>query len=366
MKIAIIFPKDSEAIFNIGSTRTFGGATVQMYLFAKELNNYKNKGINTYSFIIDYKKIYFKDFNSFNFIKTYKEKDLFIVKYFKFLRQLIAVKPDIVIQHGLTIFSCILAVICKFLGIKFVFMFAHDRESAGHYQTSNKKCPLFGFLLANSHFLIVQNDFQLKQIPEKFKIKSKIIKNGFEIGKFNDEIRSHVLWVARYDHFKRPSIFLDIVKMNPDISFIMICPPTKNDLFYDSFKKNANKIQNLKFISFVNFNEIDNYFKKAKIFVNTSESEGFPQTFIQAAMHSVPILSLSVNPTNFLSKYNCGFSFNNDIKKMSDKIFELFKDEKMYGELSENIYTYAVNNHDIEKIVKNLLNYLNYEYSARN
>jgi len=43
MKISIIFPKDSEAIFNTGSTRTFGGATVQMYLFAKELNNVELK-----------------------------------------------------------------------------------------------------------------------------------------------------------------------------------------------------------------------------------------------------------------------------------------------------------------------------------
>ncbi|MBN2884735.1 glycosyltransferase [Patescibacteria group bacterium] len=366
MKIAIIFPKDSEAIFNTGSTRTFGGATVQMYLFAKELNNYKNKGINTYSFIVDYKKIYFKDFNSFNFIKTYKEKDFFIIKYFKFLRQLLAVKPDIVIQHGLTIFSCILAVICEFLGIKFVFMFANDRESEGYYQVSNKKCPLFWSLLASSHFLIVQNDFQLKQIPEKFKNKSEIIKNGFEIGEFNNEIRNYVLWVARHDHFKRPSIFLDIVKMNPAINFIMICPPTSNDSHYDSFENSANEIQNLKFISFISFNEIDNYFKKAKIFVNTSESEGFPQTFIQAAMHSVPILSLSVNPTNFLSTFNCGFSFNDNVKKLSDKISELFKNDIEYVKLSKNIYEYALNNHNIKDVTKKLLNYLNYEYSTDN
>ena len=33
-KIAIIFPKDSSAIFDKKSTETFGGATVQMFLLA--------------------------------------------------------------------------------------------------------------------------------------------------------------------------------------------------------------------------------------------------------------------------------------------------------------------------------------------
>ena len=46
-RIAIIFPKDSSAIFDKKSMETFGGATVQMFLFAKEFNNYLDLDVSS-------------------------------------------------------------------------------------------------------------------------------------------------------------------------------------------------------------------------------------------------------------------------------------------------------------------------------
>ena len=59
LRVITIFPKDSEAIFNKNSTRTFGGATVQMYLISKELGC--RDDIECYSFITNYKQIDFED-----------------------------------------------------------------------------------------------------------------------------------------------------------------------------------------------------------------------------------------------------------------------------------------------------------------
>ena len=46
-KVAIIFPKNSSAIFDSNSTETFGGATVQMFLFTKEFNNYLDLDVSS-------------------------------------------------------------------------------------------------------------------------------------------------------------------------------------------------------------------------------------------------------------------------------------------------------------------------------
>ena len=73
MKVAVVFPKDSEALFNKNSKRTFGGASVQMYLIAKELK--KRADVSASSLIPDYSEINFDDSGSFDLIKTFNEKD---------------------------------------------------------------------------------------------------------------------------------------------------------------------------------------------------------------------------------------------------------------------------------------------------
>jgi glycosyltransferase involved in cell wall biosynthesis len=50
-------------------------------------------------------------------------------------------------------------------------------------------------------------------------------------------------------------------------------------------------IQNLLFKGFVPFDEVGNDFNRASFLVNTSDSEGFPNTFMQAWARGIPSLS---------------------------------------------------------------------------
>ena len=107
LKIVTIFPKDSEALFNRSSRRTFGGADVQMYLITKELK--KIKEVSIYSFIVRYPTIDFKDSGEFNLIKTFNETDSLLKKFIIYHKKIKKIRPDIIIQRGLTLFSCLLA-----------------------------------------------------------------------------------------------------------------------------------------------------------------------------------------------------------------------------------------------------------------
>ncbi len=358
MKIFLFFPKDSEALFNKRIIRTFGGASVQMYNIAKELSNYSE--IKTYSIIPEYNSINFDDFEKFNLLMVYKESDNAIMKLLKFLKVLIKIKPDIIIQRGLTTESCILAFICWLVKIKFVFMFAHDVEVNGLRQKDQSRVMLFFMLRKFTYAIITQNKYQHDTFLHKYKGKSVIIYNGFEIKKRNTvkNKRNCILWVARCDEWKQPEIFILLAKKNQKLKFCMICPKSQDERFFNYIKEQALAIKNLLFVDFVPYDKIDEYFKHSLLFVNTSLYEGFPQTFIQATMNGVPIVSLYVNPEEFLNIHQCGYCCNGSIELLDKKIKELIHNKKQYEFLSKNAFKYALENHDISVTVRNLLDML--------
>lgn len=354
-KIAVIFPKDSEAIFDHTIKRTFGGASVQMLNIAKELSKYED--FTTFFVLPAYKSVDSEIKKQYKIVQLYDEDDTAIVKAFKFVKFSLKTKLDVIIQRGPTSESCLLAFVCWLLNINFIFMFAHDVEVNGLKQSDQTKVFLF-FLLRNfAHKIITQNKYQQETLLRKYKCDSAIIYNGFEIEKGiqKKEKRNYILWVARCDKWKQPEIFIELAIKNPNLQFCMICPKSNDENYYEIVKNKALKVKNLQFIEFVPYNEIDMYFKKSYLFINTSLYEGFPQTFIQATMNAVPIISLQVNPEDFLNVYQCGYCCKGDFEILNKKVNELWGDNAKYKTLSNNAYTYAYNNHNIAINVKKII-----------
>ena len=88
------------------------------------------------------------------------------------------------------------------------------------------------------------------------------------------------------------------------------------------------------------------------VLVNTSLYEGFPNTFIQALKNKTPILSLNVNPDDFLTKNEIGFFCRNDFTQMENNLKLLLQNKELYESYSKNAFLYVKNNHNIEEIAK--------------
>jgi glycosyltransferase involved in cell wall biosynthesis len=131
----------------------------------------------------------------------------------------------------------------------------------------------------------------------------------------------------------------------------MICRRATGDQKYGELVDRAKKVKNLQFLKRVHFDEMEDNFQRAKLFVCTSKGEGFPNTYVEACKHSTPILSLSVNPDNFLNRFNCGICAGDDWNKFSSQLGVLL-DPKKRDEYGKNARRYAEQNHDITKIVE--------------
>ena len=149
-----------------------------------------------------------------------------------------------------------------------------------------------------------------------------------------------------------------MAKRNPEIKFLMIMP--KHDLkLWDDIYNNSKTLKNLTFIEKVSFEKINKYFAEASLFVSTAMHEGFPNTFVQATMYGVPIVSLSVNPDNFINKYKCGFFVDDNVEIIYNQVVGILKKPTEWKILSENSYKYAQENHNIEKNIVKLKEIIN-------
>jgi glycosyltransferase involved in cell wall biosynthesis len=113
------------------------------------------------------------------------------------------------------------------------------------------------------------------------------------------------LWVSRCQPVKRPHLFLDLVEALPGHSFEMVCPREDVGL-WESVAERGAKLANLRFIEKVPYHEIQSQYDAARVFVNTSEWEGWPNSFIQAGLGGTALLSLAVNPDGIFERFGLG------------------------------------------------------------
>lgn len=350
---------------------TYTGADIQLYLLAKELA--KNKGYEI-SFVVG--NFYQKNVEEYDGIRIYKysgniENKFFIMHHIqglKLFRLLRKINADIYIQRSASTLTGQISSFTKLNRKKFIFMVAHKKDCDLNYSKFEK---IFGhylypigiyrylFGVKNADLIITQNKEQYDLLYRHLDKYSKLIKSAYNIDKKINKNGKYILWVARCIKWKQPEIFIKLAENFPKEKFVMVCPG--NGEYKNHIRSLAFKVENIKFVDEVPFNEIDNYFKSAKLFVSTSIHEGFPNTFVQAAKNSTPIISLNINPDNILNDFEIGLN-PLTFDRLKEALKNLLNDKKLYNKLSNNAYSYAKQNHDIknikleyEKLIQNLV-----------
>jgi glycosyltransferase involved in cell wall biosynthesis len=135
------------------------------------------------------------------------------------------------------------------------------------------------------------------------------------------------LWIARCQPIKRPHAFLDLVESLPHARCVMIAP-NENAELWSSVSDRAARLPNLTFIERVPYHQVQAYYDRAEIFVNTSNWEGFANAFIQAGQGEAAILSLAVNTDELLTRFGAGICADDDPVRFLAAANELHRDRQ--------------------------------------
>ena len=201
--------------------------------------------------------------------------------------------------------------------------------------------------------ILVLSDFQKDKLKKNFGREGIITRIHMPLPEPGRPAKTRppvMLWVGSINERKQPELFLELAQAIPQARFQMVGGSTDLD-YVKMIRDKAKTIHNLEYVGFVPFDKINKYFRQAAVFVSTSTSEGFPNTFIQAWMNYSPVVSLNIDPDNVIDRYKLGFhskTFNQLVKDVEI----LLGDEQLRHEISENCRHYTEENHNIKEVVK--------------
>ncbi len=343
-----------------------GGAELQQVLIGKEL---AKKGYDISFVVFDHGQ---KSFEIIDGIKIYKTVPKgYVLSGIRSLN--FAVKSvwsglkkadgDIYFQECSGRDTGFVAFFCLLKRRKFVFQLASDMDVDGSFIKNAKLYEriLYKFGIKRADCIIAQSEYQQKLLKKNYDRHSIVIKNPYPIKEeveISKSVPPVVLWVGTIrPEWKQPDLFLKLAKSIPDAIFQMVGGPSTNMSFYGQIKEEAEKIPNLEFVGFVP--DVNKYFSDASIFINTSNVEGFPYTFLQACSAYTPIISLNVDPDGILCKYKLGFH-SRTFEQMVEDVKTLLKDEKLREEMGNNGRKYVEREHDITKIIREYIHVFNH------
>jgi glycosyltransferase involved in cell wall biosynthesis len=208
------------------------------------------------------------------------------------------IDPDIVYFRVAGFRAAAAAWYARAAGKTFVYACAHDTEllPQGKNPPTRRDAFLFRLALRSADAVLVQNVLQRQLLNDNFGRGGLILANCYaELGAGVAAAGGHVLWVGTVKPIKCPESFVELARRFPSRKFRMVGGANLHDpsgqAYFDRIRRDASTVPNLEFLGHVPFREVGKHFDDSSLLVNTSSSEGFPNTFLQAWIRGVPSVS---------------------------------------------------------------------------
>lgn len=364
MKICFI-NHDNYPVLNPGYGGNYiGGESVQQILLAKAL---VRMGHEVSTIVSDLGQ---PDGEIIDGIKVWKtcrqEAGLPVLRFVyprmtSFFSALKKADADVYYQSCAGVLTGFTAYFCKKNKRKYIFRVAHDTDCIPGQELIDysRDRMIYKYGLKNADIISVQSEKQAALLVQHYGSDSVLINMAVETPEPGSQPRKDVdvLWVNNIRPFKRPDIMLEIARRLPDIKFRMIGGPCDGytDL-YENISLEAEKIANLEFMGFVPYHEVNQYYSRTKVFINTSDSEGFPNSFLQSWVRGIPVISY-FDPDGVIERESIGES-PDTIEEMLDMINIYISDEAKINKTSLKTREYALKNFAAESVAAEYINVL--------
>jgi glycosyltransferase involved in cell wall biosynthesis len=168
---------------------------------------------------------------------------------------------------------------------------------------------LYGWGLKRADLVLAQTPAQQQALERHFGVSSAVIGPLIEPGGRRPPFEARdigALWVGNLRPLKRPGILLDVAARLPDLSFHLIGGPMPGaEALFEQVRRRAATLANVTFHGFVPQHRIGTFFERARVLIGTSDTEGFPNTYLQAWSCGTPVVAF-IDPQQLIGRHRLG------------------------------------------------------------
>ena len=160
-----------------------------------------------------------------------------------------------------------------------------------------------------------------------------------------------VLWVGNIRPPKRPELALELARMLPNRDLHMAGGPVPGcSELYRKVRAEAAAMDNIIFHGSIPYHDIGGIFDRARVFVNTSNIEGFPNTYLQSWRRGVPVVAF-FDPDGIIRREGLGLTVGS-LDEMSKAVQTLLSDDAAWREVSSRCRRYMDRVHGDDMVLQ--------------
>ena len=213
------------------------------------------------------------------------------------LRALREAAADIYYCRAASMWVGVLAEFCRRSGRRSVYAGASNKDfvpDVGGQLALARDRWLYRRGIARVDGIVAQNEEQRASLRTTHGRDAVVIPSYYEPPAQRERAASadRVLWVGMVHENKRPELFLELAARLPHLRFVMVGGPRPGaHAFYERIRAQAAATPNVEMTGFLPLAQVEPWFDRARVLVNTSTYEGMPNTFLQAWARGVPTVA---------------------------------------------------------------------------
>ncbi|HEX7236563.1 MAG TPA: glycosyltransferase family 4 protein [Gammaproteobacteria bacterium] len=271
-------------------------------------------------------------------------------------RALARESPDVILQFVGSAHTGIAALYARRHGCKMIWRVTND-PSVEPDTTSwlkphlklERLCLRFG--IRNATLILAQTRYQRDRLAEHFPHAPVQVLPNFhptppDCGR-SGAVMKQVAWIANLKPLKNPGAFVRLARRfahRSDVHFVIVGGTMDGGDWATQQLKEIAATPNLEYRGQLSQAAVNSLLEHTDLLVNTSDYEGFSNTFIQAWMRRVPVVSLRVDPDRLLSLGGLG-AVTGDEDALYERVAALLGDPDRCAAIGARARRYALEHH---------------------
>lgn len=207
--------------------------------------------------------------------------------------------------------------------------------------------------LARADAVLVQSEQQRRELLQRYHRDGSVARKLVDMPRRRlafHERDIQVLWINNLRPFKRGDLAIDLAMALGDLPVHMVggCQPGF-EAHHAQIRRRAAATPNLTFHGPAPCHQASAYHDRARVLANTSDSEGFPNSYLQAWARGVPVVTF-FDPDGVIARHGLGVVARN-LYEMKEAVRVLATDSEAWQQASQRCLAHVKREYGEERVL---------------